>query len=127
MKTKGLTRNRFRFRLMIGALVYAIISAAVISTYSQQSTGSIGGIVKDPQNTQVAGASVKVRNTDTNVENKVKTNNSGFYTVSGLLPGYYDLVVEAKGLASKVVKEIRIGVGKIRMDVKLDRYPMNDL
>jgi hypothetical protein len=127
MKTKGFTGKRFRVRLMIGALVFAIIAASVISMYAQQSTGSLGGVIADPQNKGVAGASVTVRNTDTNVEIKVKTNKSGLYNVSGLLPGYYDLVVEVEGFAIQAVPAIRIGVGRFKRDVKLKQYPADQL
>jgi uncharacterized surface anchored protein len=126
MKTNGLSGNRLIFGAIIGALVYAIISATVIPAYAQQSTGSISGIVKDPHNAYVPGASVKLVNCSTNVTIKVKTNKSGVYNVSGLLPGYYDLFVEMKGFAVKAIPDIRIGVGKIRMDIKLE-YPRIDL
>ncbi len=127
MRTKGLTRNSFRVKLMIGAMVYVISSAAAILTYAQRSAGSIGGIVKDTQNKYVSSAVVTVTNIDTNVEMKVKTNKKGFYKILGLLPGYYSLAVEAEGFAIKAIPNIRVGVGEVRMDVKLELHNTDDL
>jgi hypothetical protein len=120
MKTQYSNRNRFKISLMIGALVLAIISAAAISVYAQRGVGSISGIVKDPQNAYVAGANVTATNTDTNVEIKVKTNKKGFYRILGLLPGYYNISVEAEGFAIKAFQNIRVGAGEARIDVKLE-------
>jgi hypothetical protein len=112
--------------LSFGALLCAISLLTAISTFAQQSAGCIDGIVKDPHNAYVPGASVTMINTNTNVKIAVKTNKSGVYRIAGLLPGFYELVVEAKGFATKVIIEVRIGIGKVGKDVKLE-YPRIDL
>jgi hypothetical protein len=127
MKTQAFTRDPFRISFKIGVLVFAIISAAAVTTFAQRGAGSIGGIVKDSQNAYVSGASVTVTNIDTGVEIKLKTNKKGFYKVLGLLPGYYTLAVDAKDFVTKAIQNIRVGVGEVRMDVKLELHSKDDL
>jgi len=55
----------------------------------------IYGRVVDPQNAAVAAASVTVTNTGTNVSANLRSNETGYYEASLLLPGPYQVTVDA--------------------------------
>lgn len=81
------------------SLLVALLLATmlVIPAFAQSDNASISGIVKDPSGAAVPNAKVTVRNEDTGFERVVNTNESGFYTVTNIPPGYYTVVVESTG------------------------------
>ena len=68
--------------------------------FAQSDNASISGIVKDPTGASVANARVTIRNEGTGFERIVNSNESGFYTVTNLPPGYYTVIVEMAGFKS---------------------------
>jgi len=84
-----------------------------MQSVAQGTTGSITGTVLDPSGAIVAGATVSVRNTDTNTSFSVNSSSNGSYTVTGLQPGMYVLSVEAPGF--KVVQQsgIRLQINQV--------------
>jgi hypothetical protein len=79
------------------AAVSAVLMLTAVLLFAQSDNASISGIVKDPTGASVANAKVTVRNEGTGFERVVNTNESGFYTVPNLPPGYYTVVVEMSG------------------------------
>src|SRR5712671_2263759 len=63
----------------------------------QDIRGMISGTVTDSQGAQVVAAAVVVTNTGTNVSTTLTTNSSGFYEAPLLMPGPYQVTVEARG------------------------------
>jgi hypothetical protein len=63
----------------------------------QSDNSSISGVVKDPSGAVVSNAKVSLRNEDTSFERQTTTNDTGFYTVTNIPPGYYTVTVEAAG------------------------------
>ena len=53
--------------------------------------------MKDPSGAVIAAASVVVTNEGTGLERRAATNDTGYYTVSSLPPGFYTISVEAAG------------------------------
>jgi hypothetical protein len=78
------------------AVTTALFLVAVLLV-AQSDNASISGIVKDQTGAAVANAKVTVRNEGTNFERIVNTNESGFYTVPNIPPGYYTVAVEMSG------------------------------
>src|SRR5690242_14616528 len=60
-------------------------------------TGTISGIVKDPNGGVVPGAKVTAKNAATNAAVDTLTDDSGYYRFTSLVPGHYTLAIEAKG------------------------------
>lgn len=73
---------------------------------AQSTTGTIQGTVTDNQNAGVPGATVTVRNTETNVTRTVTTETTGFYRFLNMPTGIYQLTVELAGFS----KYVRSGV-----------------
>ncbi len=76
------------------------------------------GRVLDPQGSAIAGASVTVRNTDTNVKASLTTNITGYYEANLLMPGSYEVAGEAPGFKKLVRSGVTLPVSS-RLEVNL--------
>src|SRR5215472_3022546 len=83
---------------------------AIISTASAQTLGEITGEVKDPSGAVAPGASITATNTDTNVARTTVTNAAGVYSFPALVPGPYQVKVEAPGFQPVVRTNIELQV-----------------
>jgi hypothetical protein len=87
---------------------------------AQEFRGGVSGAVTDPSGSAIAGAKVTVTETHTNTKNDIVTNASGEYSALFLLPGDYDIAVEAPGFTQSVRKGLHIGAGERQViDFKL--------
>ncbi|HBY64644.1 MAG TPA: TonB-dependent receptor, partial [Solibacterales bacterium] len=75
----------------------ALLLVLAVSAFAQSDNSNISGLVKDPSGAAVANAKVTVKNEGTNFERTTTTNESGFYTVTNIAPGYYTVSVELAG------------------------------
>ncbi|MBC8167711.1 MAG: carboxypeptidase regulatory-like domain-containing protein [Bryobacteraceae bacterium] len=86
----------------------------------QQLTGSILGAVTDPANAGVVRARVVVRNTATQAQREVLTDEAGNYETAGLFPGTYSLSISSTGFQTNVVSNVELLFGsRRRVDVQL--------
>ncbi len=90
--------NRVRSCVRFLSLVCALCLAA----FAQSDNSSISGIVKDPTGAVVTGAKVTVKNEGTAFERQTTTNDSGFFTITNIQPGFYEVKVEATGFKAFV-------------------------
>jgi hypothetical protein len=81
------------------SFVVAVLFALTIPLVAQTtiSTGSIQGFVIDPTGAVVSGAKVSIRSKGTNQTMVTTTNSSGTYASGALVPGDYELRIEASG------------------------------
>lgn len=97
-------------------LCVALLSA---SLEAQQPTGTITGVVTDASGAVVPGATVTIVSKATQFTVQLTTSGAGVYNASGLLPGVYEVRVEAKGF-KKTVLELKVEVGRVTpADVRL--------
>ena len=66
------------------------------------STGSIQGTVTDPNGAVIPNAAVTITNKATGQALKVNTSGSGTFTSGPLVPGNYEVKVEAQGFQTQV-------------------------
>jgi hypothetical protein len=94
-----ISRSKATPVLVLVVLATALSLAFSISLRAQTttSTGSIQGLVTDPSGAVVSGARVSIRNKGTNQTSETSTNSSGAYASGALIPGDYEVRVEAKG------------------------------
>ena len=106
-------------RLSLAALLLAMMSALTI--YAQSTvTGAIGGVVSNPNNEVVPGASVTARNIETNKEDTVTTDGEGRFRVVNLQPGTYTVTVNAQGFGTFTQEKVVVEVGRVTsLDVGL--------
>ncbi len=74
---------------------------------AQSTTGSLQGVVKDEQQAVAPGATVTIRNVDTNATRSAVTDSQGRWRVPNLPVGNYEVKVELTGFATIV----RTGIG----------------
>src|SRR5437868_1338501 len=88
---------------------------------AQQPTGSIEGLVTDPQGAVVSNAAVVARNKATGLTRNVNAGDDGRYRITQLPPGVYEVKVTAQNFKSTVVSDIKVDVGQnVPLDVKLE-------
>ncbi len=80
------------------ALTIGLVAAASPMMQAQTiQSGTIQGTVTDPQGAVVPGAKVSIKNTGTNQTFNATTNSSGNFSSGSMVPGNYNVRVEAKG------------------------------
>ena len=67
------------------------------SLFAQTPTGTILGRVRDSSAAMIPGAKILVRETSTNVERSVVSNELGYYEIPLLPSGVYDIQAEKDG------------------------------
>jgi len=70
----------------------------LFSASAQETRSMIYGHVYDAQKAAVTGANVVIRNVDTNVSGRLKTNETGYYEANLLLPGGYQVSADRRQL-----------------------------
>ncbi len=93
-------------------LCFALGSAPASYAQSQASTGAIEGSVGDESGAIVPGASVRIRNTDTNFERVVLTDKDGRFRGLLLPLGGYRVSVSRAGFSTAIRAGIELAVGQ---------------
>jgi Carboxypeptidase regulatory-like domain len=111
-------------RLAVRCIVFAAVALLLASTLllaQTVGTGSIVGVVTDPQGAVVSGAKVEIRNTSTAAAIHVTTSSAGSYTSGPIQPGDYVVRVEAKSFKTTelplVVQVGNTASGNVRMQL----------
>jgi hypothetical protein len=82
----------------VGVLtLFALFLAMTTALFAQSDTAAISGFAKDATGATVPNANVTIKNEATGLERKATTNESGYYIVPNLPPGFYTVRVEAAG------------------------------
>ena len=85
-------------REIIPILAIACAFAVHVPALAQQTTGTIAGRVVDDQDAGIADAAVTARNPATGFTRGATTDDNGFYRLSGLPVGSYQVTAERRGL-----------------------------
>jgi hypothetical protein len=86
------------------------LAVTAFTAFAQGSTGDLRGTVTDSAGAVVAGATVEVKNQDTNETRTLTTGSDGEYFASKLPVGTYTVTVVAKGFGNSVIKDIKVSV-----------------
>lgn len=97
-------------RWFAAVAMVAIVACAAGPALAQTETGQIVGAVADPSGAGIASATVTARSTGTGAERTASTNSEGNFVITNLLPGVYDVTVQATGFAA-VTQAVQISVG----------------
>ncbi len=90
--------------------IVALLVGAGVSVRAQQVFGSIIGTVTDPSGSAVNNAKVTVTETTKGTSFTTNTNESGNYTKGQLIPGTYQVTIEAPGFQKVVSSLITVQV-----------------
>jgi hypothetical protein len=119
-------RSPFRPKLVRHFLVLSIICffalalTPPISAQTQITTGTVQGTVEDEQGAVVPGATVEVKNVETNLSKTLTTDDSGRFVFLQLPPGRYTLTVSKQGFATLAQEPFPLTVGQAaNLDLKM--------
>ncbi|HEY3769366.1 MAG TPA: TonB-dependent receptor, partial [Candidatus Angelobacter sp.] len=90
----------FAFILSICLFTFSLLPAGAQSTIA---TGSIQGTVTDQNGAVVPGAAVTITSKATGQASKLTSNGSGGFASGALIPGEYEVRIEAKGFQTQVI------------------------
>jgi hypothetical protein len=90
-------------RLLLAITMMALVANLALPVLAQNPTGAIRGTVTDPQGAIVPNATVTVTNKATGEKRNINTGNDGIYAVENLLPGAYEVKIEAQGFSTQVI------------------------
>jgi Carboxypeptidase regulatory-like domain/TonB dependent receptor len=91
-------------------------------------TANLSGFVRDPTGAVVPGATVTARNPATNDVRTAVSNDEGFYQLTKVPPGNYEVSVEATNFKKAVVPSITLTVGqRADLDVALEVGQITDV
>jgi hypothetical protein len=98
----------FRLALLCAATLFC---ASASLGQSQSNAADLNGTVRDAQGAVVVNASVTARNPATNFTRNANTNSEGYYRITNLPPGEYEVTVEAPNYKKAVVPSYKLTVG----------------
>src|SRR5262245_10203967 len=81
-----------------------------LSASAQVSSGTITGVVRDPNDAVIAGAKIKVTQTATSVSRETVADERGQFLAPSLRPGEYAVTVTATGFQGRTFTGIFLAV-----------------
>ena len=115
MRTQFAAHRRRWLRMANRTTQIALMLACVLfgaRAVQGQAVAGMTGTVTDSTGAVVPGVTVIVTNEGTGVSDRSTTSSSGTYSVTGLLPGTYDITVNASGFEKFVLTGINVEVSK---------------
>src|ERR1051326_947067 len=106
--------------ILLTLLSCLLIVCLVAPAWAQQVTATITGKVTDPSGAAVPGAKLTAIDTARGTKYTASTNSEGFYNLSNLPVGTYDLKVENQGFQTATQSNILLQLNQVaRIDVPL--------
>jgi len=100
-------KRRFFLVVVIGLMLFAVSAMAQTST-----TGSIEGIVTDPNGAAINGASVTISSPNLISQQTATSGDNGRFVVLNLPPGIYKVEIEAPGFGKFQKDGVAVNLGK---------------
>src|SRR5215467_14613949 len=101
---------------LVAFVLFAVLSLFITSTAFSQvsiSQAQLNGTVRDQTGGLVAKAQITLRDVDTNRVYNTNTNSYGYYILTSLPPGNYELTAESTGFAKYKQTAITLTVGQV--------------
>src|SRR5438552_4010496 len=109
--------HRFLFALLS---VACLLITGVRAGFCQTSTATLTGIVQDSTGAVLPNVTVSVTNTDRNLIQFTRTNETGSYVLAALNPGNYSIAAELAGFKRLVRGGVVVQVNQVaRIDICL--------
>jgi hypothetical protein len=89
---------------------FVVVSAVLLLAFSAwgQAMTSLRGMITDPSGAAIPNATIHLVNADTNIERTTSSDAQGEYVFTEVLPGNYELVVEATGFAKHTQEKVTL-------------------
>ncbi len=88
-----------RLLSLLAVLGFVILGGWARPAFAQVGVAQLNGSVRDDSGGSVAKATITLREVETNRTYTAVSNDTGLYVLANLLPGRYELTVEATGFA----------------------------
>ncbi len=98
--------RRSSFAVRVALLIISIFASAVLA--KAQYGASLEGTVTDTSGAVVSSATVTITDLATGVSRSVATGTSGFYRITGLPPGRYEVVVQAASFKKSTTANVEV-------------------
>ena len=109
----------FKRLIMLFCCILALLLSFEV-TMSQETRGTIRGTVSDPNKAAIPGAAIKITDIERGTTVNLTTNEDGFYQANYLIPGNYQVVVEASGFKRAVRDSVKLQINQtIEVDFPL--------
>ena len=116
-----LRHHFYRITLLSLGRIALLLLLPAATAGAQEFRGSITGRVTDSAGAALVGASVSIKNVETDIVNSTTTNEDGVYNFLLLQPGKYQLSVTRQGFKAAQRENIELRVAdKLTLDVKLE-------
>src|ERR1051326_5934793 len=113
--------KRLSFFLGLAACLGVLLALSAAPTFAQGETGSVTGVVTDPQGGTVAGADVTLTDVATKSPRTTTTNESGRYHFASVPPGTYDVTISKSGFKVHKAAAQKVSVAtQLTLDVALE-------
>jgi hypothetical protein len=111
-RPRSAQKNRFRSFAHMLAMLALFALASVIPVGAQQTTGGIRGIITDQNGAVVPGAKVTISSEKLSYRSETTTSSDGEYEFRDVLPGDYQIVVEAQNFNRLNLTDVRVELNK---------------
>ncbi len=127
MQTQVARRRRGTSVLL--AAFFAVATFALTTNAAGQGiTGSINGTVTDPTGSPISGATVSIRQIETNSVRTTVTSDAGTYAVTQLSPGRYSVKVDKASFKSFEQKDLTLEIDQVQqIDAQLQIGSRNEV
>ena len=113
--------KRLSFFLALAVCVGIFLTLNAAPAFAQGETGSVTGVVTDPQGGTVAGADVTLTDVSTKSARTATTNDAGRYHFASVAAGNYDLTISKSGFKIFKAAAQRVSVAtQLTLDVALE-------
>src|SRR5262245_27954950 len=110
------TLRIFSISVFVGVLLITAQSA-----WAQDTRGTIRGIVTDPNKQPVFNATVTVLDPARGTKVTLTTNGEGFYQATYVMPGTYQVIVEASGFKKVLRDNVLLQINAVvQVDIPLE-------
>jgi hypothetical protein len=94
--------------------VVVLVVACVLGVQAQVTTGSVRGVLSDPNGAAVSGAKVTITRKATGISSTTQTSGSGQFEFSNLLLGNdYEVAVEAAGFKALTFSDVKVQLNQV--------------
>jgi hypothetical protein len=111
--------------IKLSLICLLLLGLSSIAAAQSTTTGAIGGVVSNPNKEVVPGASISVKNVETNKEDAATTDDSGRFKVANLQPGRYAVTVNSSGFSAITQENVVVEVGReTNLEISLSVGPV---
>src|SRR5438046_3194404 len=109
-ESKRAARTSVWGRLLVAATLITVLS---MTASAQRITGTLRGLVNDPNGAAVTGATITATNQQTGVTEHTVSTSTGSYEFPTLLPGPYTVSTQSQGFRENVTKGINVSANSV--------------